>query len=62
MRILNPKLTRTQTEGSISITKILLAIIAAPLGTFWMIILLPFVKGKKIKYRQYKELGDAWEQ
>ena len=62
MRILNPELIQTQSEGSVSILKILLTVIAAPIGTLWMVIFIPFAKGKKAIYRQYKELGDAWSQ
>jgi len=60
MRILNPNLTQVETEKAISYTKLLLAIIAIPACTAWMIIFLPFTKGKKLIYRQARELGNAW--
>jgi hypothetical protein len=62
MRILNPKLIQVETEKSISYTKVLLAIIVLPLCTAWMVVLLPLTKGKKLVYKQAKELGNAWNQ
>ena len=59
--ILNPNLQRVETERSISLTKVLLGIIALPLCTLWMIIFLPFTKGKKWVYKKSRTLGNAWE-
>jgi len=62
MRILNPRLMQVETEKAISYTKVLLLVIAIPACTAWMVIFLPFAKGKKYVYKQARELGNAWSQ
>ena len=61
MKILNPNLERTIEEGKISLSKILWTIISLPVGSLWLIIFTPFVKGKVWVYRRFKNLGNVWE-
>jgi len=60
-KILNPNLIRVETEKSISLTKLLLFIIALPLCTLWLVIFLPLTRGKKIVFKKSRILGTAWE-